>query len=45
MCNNQGKEEFVKSLQKKAEKADYVYLATDPDREEGYFVALHNSRS
>ena len=35
-----GKEEFVKSLQKKAEKADYVYLATDPDRE-GEAISWH----
>ena len=28
-----GKENFVKELQKKADKSDYVYLATDPDRE------------
>ena len=30
-----GKENFVKDLKKKADKADYVYLATDPDREGG----------
>lgn len=29
-----GKENFVKELQKKAEEAEYIYLATDPDREE-----------
>ena len=39
-----GKEEFVKSLQKKAEKADYVYLATDPDRE-GEAISWHLSQA
>ncbi|MEE0930298.1 MAG: toprim domain-containing protein, partial [Acutalibacteraceae bacterium] len=29
----EGKEELVKKLEKAAKKADYVYLATDPDRE------------
>lgn len=35
-----GKENFVKDLQKKAEAADYVYLATDPDRE-GEAISWH----
>lgn len=35
-----GKENFVKELQKKAEKSDYVYLATDPDRE-GEAISWH----
>ena len=35
-----GKENFVKDLKKKAEKADYVYLATDPDRE-GEAISWH----
>lgn len=35
-----GKENFVKDLQKKADKADYVYLATDPDRE-GEAISWH----
>lgn len=33
-----GKENFVKDLKKKADGADYVYLATDPDREEKRFL-------
>lgn len=35
-----GKESFVKDLKKKAENADYVYLATDPDRE-GEAISWH----
>ncbi|MCD7872080.1 MAG: type I DNA topoisomerase [Clostridiales bacterium] len=35
-----GKENFVKELKKKAEKSDYVYLATDPDRE-GEAISWH----
>ncbi|MCM1114581.1 MAG: type I DNA topoisomerase [Clostridium sp.] len=35
-----GKENFVKDLKKKAEAADYVYLATDPDRE-GEAISWH----
>lgn len=35
-----GKETFVKDLKKKADKADYVYLATDPDRE-GEAISWH----
>lgn len=35
-----GKESFVKELKKKADKADYVYLATDPDRE-GEAISWH----
>lgn len=35
-----GKENFVKDLKKKAENADYVYLATDPDRE-GEAISWH----
>lgn len=35
-----GKENFIKDLQKKADKADYVYLATDPDRE-GEAISWH----
>ncbi len=35
-----GKENFVKDLQKKAENAEYVYLATDPDRE-GEAISWH----
>lgn len=35
-----GKESFVKDLKKKADKADYVYLATDPDRE-GEAISWH----
>ena len=34
------KENFVKDLKKKADKADYVYLATDPDRE-GEAISWH----
>ena len=34
------KENFVKELKKKADKADYVYLATDPDRE-GEAISWH----
>ena len=36
----QGKESFVKDLKKKADSADYVYLATDPDRE-GEAISWH----
>lgn len=36
----QGKEKFVDDLRKKAKKADYVYLATDPDRE-GEAISWH----
>ncbi|MDD6602917.1 MAG: type I DNA topoisomerase [Eubacteriales bacterium] len=36
----QGKEKFVEDLRKKAGKADYVYLATDPDRE-GEAISWH----
>lgn len=35
-----GKENFLKELQKKADKSDYVYLATDPDRE-GEAISWH----
>ena len=35
-----GKENVVKELQKKADKSDYVYLATDPDRE-GEAISWH----
>ncbi len=35
-----GKENFVEDLKKKAHKADYVYLATDPDRE-GEAISWH----
>ena len=35
-----GKENFVKDLKKKAQAADYVYLATDPDRE-GEAISWH----
>ena len=35
-----GKENFVKDLKKKADNADYVYLATDPDREEKLFLGI-----
>lgn len=35
-----GKESFVKDLKKKAENSDYVYLATDPDRE-GEAISWH----
>ncbi len=35
-----GKENFVKELQKKAEEAEYIYLATDPDRE-GEAISWH----
>ncbi len=35
-----GKENFVSDLKKKADKADYVYLATDPDRE-GEAISWH----
>ena len=35
-----GKENFVKDLKKKADSADYVYLATDPDRE-GEAISWH----
>ena len=35
-----GKENFVKELQKKADKSDYVYLATDPDRQ-GEAISWH----
>jgi DNA topoisomerase-1 len=35
-----GKENFVRDLKKKADAADYVYLATDPDRE-GEAISWH----
>ena len=35
-----GKENFVKYIKKKADAADYVYLATDPDRE-GEAISWH----
>lgn len=35
-----GKENFVKDLKKKADSAEYVYLATDPDRE-GEAISWH----
>ncbi|MBQ7739804.1 MAG: type I DNA topoisomerase [Eubacterium sp.] len=35
-----GKENFVNDLKKKADAADYVYLATDPDRE-GEAISWH----
>lgn len=37
---SKGKNETVKSLKEKAAKADYVYLATDPDRE-GEAISWH----
>ncbi len=36
----QGKEDTIKDLKKAAEKSDYVYLATDPDRE-GEAISWH----
>lgn len=39
-----GKENFVKDLKKKADNADYVYLATDPDRE-GEAISWHLSQA
>ena len=38
--NIRGKAELIKKLKKDAEKADKVYLATDPDRE-GEAIAWH----
>ena len=38
--NIRGKGDLIKSLKKEAEKADKVYLATDPDRE-GEAIAWH----
>ncbi len=35
-----GKEELIKNLKKQAKKSDYVYLATDPDRE-GEAISWH----
>lgn len=35
-----GKENFVKELKKKADSSEYVYLATDPDRE-GEAISWH----
>ena len=35
-----GKEELIASLKKEAKKSDYVYLATDPDRE-GEAISWH----
>ena len=35
-----GKEDIIKSLKKAADKADMVYLATDPDRE-GEAISWH----
>ncbi len=35
-----GKENLISELKKKADKADYVYLATDPDRE-GEAISWH----
>ncbi len=35
-----GKEELIKSLKKQAKKSEYVYLATDPDRE-GEAISWH----
>lgn len=35
-----GKEELIESLKKEAEKSDFVYLATDPDRE-GEAISWH----
>jgi len=35
-----GKEDVIKELKKKAQKSDYVYLATDPDRE-GEAISWH----
>ena len=35
-----GKENFVKDLKKKADNSEYVYLATDPDRE-GEAISWH----
>ena len=35
-----GKEELIESIKKKASKSDYVYLATDPDRE-GEAISWH----
>ncbi|MBQ7521713.1 MAG: DNA topoisomerase I, partial [Clostridia bacterium] len=36
----EGKEELVQKLEKSAKKADFVYLATDPDRE-GEAISWH----
>ncbi|MDE5992942.1 MAG: DNA topoisomerase I, partial [Oscillospiraceae bacterium] len=35
-----GKEELIESLKKEAAKSDFVYLATDPDRE-GEAISWH----
>ena len=35
-----GKESFIKDLKKRADKSEYVYLATDPDRE-GEAISWH----
>ncbi len=35
-----GKEELIETIKKKAKKSDYVYLATDPDRE-GEAISWH----
>ncbi|MDE6088949.1 MAG: DNA topoisomerase I, partial [Oscillospiraceae bacterium] len=35
-----GKEDVIKDLKKRAKKSDYVYLATDPDRE-GEAISWH----
>ncbi len=35
-----GKEKLVEELKEKAEKSDYVFLATDPDRE-GEAISWH----
>lgn len=35
-----GKEDLIKDLKKRAKKSDYVYLATDPDRE-GEAISWH----
>ena len=38
-CDIKGKEKTISDIKKKAQKADNVYLAADPDRR-GYFVAF-----
>lgn len=38
-----GKEDVIKELKKKAQKSEYVYLATDPDRE-GEAISWHLAR-
>jgi len=38
-----GKSDLIRSLKKEAKKADYIYLATDPDRE-GEAISWHLSK-